>query len=168
MASHNGGAKYKGVRKLGSFWPVSWCISEMVWDTAIDAIEVEWKPCPSCRMVALLMNLSDPNPQFQGEYLANGVCYGHCYYRTRIWSHSRAAEWCHFRWPRVTPTAVSMSPYSSKANISQTVHATASKMMLHGFLSNSWGFLFVLKLCSWIKDIQTWYIWSVGVEVMRV
>jgi len=29
--------RIQGVRKLGDFWPISWCISETVWDTAIVA-----------------------------------------------------------------------------------------------------------------------------------
>jgi len=40
-------------------------------------------------------------------------------------NHTQAIEWWHFRWCWVTSTPVSRSPYSSKANISQTVHATA-------------------------------------------
>jgi len=39
------------------------------------------------------------------------------------------------------PTPFSRSPYSSKANISQTVHATAGSMTSCRFLSDSWGFL---------------------------
>ena len=30
-----------GVRKLGDFWPKSWCVSETVRDTALVATEVE-------------------------------------------------------------------------------------------------------------------------------
>jgi len=37
----NDGTKYKWVRKMGNFWPISWCISETVRHTAIVAIKVE-------------------------------------------------------------------------------------------------------------------------------
>jgi len=53
---------------------------------------------------------------------SNGVRYGHSCYRSQIGNRTRATEWCHFRWPWVILTPVSRSPYSSKANISQTWH----------------------------------------------
>jgi len=37
-------------------------------------------------------------------YLGNGVRYSHSCYRSQIGNHTRAKEWCHFRWPWVTPT----------------------------------------------------------------
>jgi len=91
--SPNRCAEYKGVRKLGDIWPISWCILQTVLDMAIVAIEVE--------------------------------------------QETRATEWCHFQWPSVTPPPVSRSAYSPKANISQTVHATAGNMMSSGFVSDS-------------------------------
>jgi len=53
-------------------------------------------------------------------YLRNDTRYGHSCYRSRNRNHTRATEWCYFWWPWVTPTQVSRSSYSSKANISQT------------------------------------------------
>ena len=70
------------MRKLGDFLPRSWCVLETVRYMAILAIDVEWEPYPSYRMVALLMTLSDPTPsfkvtlQFEAEYLANMTSLG--------------------------------------------------------------------------------------------
>ena len=61
----------------------------------------------------------------KSAYLGNSARYGHSCYRSWIGSHTRATEWCHLRWPWVTPTPVSRSPYSSKANISQTSRHTS-------------------------------------------
>jgi len=63
----NGVDKYKGVRKLDDFWPVSWCILETVQDTATVTKRSNRKPYPSYWMVSSPMTLSDPNPQFQGQ-----------------------------------------------------------------------------------------------------
>jgi len=37
------------------------------------------------------------------SYLENGAFFTQSYYRTVIVNHMQAIEWCHFRWPSVTP-----------------------------------------------------------------
>jgi len=68
-------------------------------------------------------------------YLRNGGRYSHSWYRSRLGNHTQPIKWWHFRWPWVTEPPVSRSSYSSKANISQTVHATAGNMTSFRFLS---------------------------------
>ena len=66
--------EYKGVRELGDFWPISWCIWETLQDTAMVAIEVELESIDrSYQMVALSMSLSDRNPQFQGHPIVHAT-----------------------------------------------------------------------------------------------
>ena len=52
------------------------------------------------------------------------------------------------------PTPISGSPYSLKANISQTVHATADNLTSCGFLSDGWGFFLHWPGPLWCKSTQ--------------
>jgi len=134
-----GAPNTRGVRKLGDFWPVVHLGNGVRYGhsgienhtKAIEWWHFSWPwMTPTLSFKVTL--------QFEGEYLTNIACYSHSYYRNRIGSHTWATERCHCRWSWVTPPPVSRSPYSSKANISQTVHATAGNMTSHGFLYNSW------------------------------